>query len=209
MCAHGRATLVASGLLRLDRERETASFLHLTFQEYFLARALANAPLADTLMSHWHSPCHEKTLALLLARMAKDDAAKVDAVLGGLVEWGLKTHRHSRGILWGLGRSPLRVALYLVARSGMDLERLPGVERVVMEGLERESLMRSVLAVGAGMPLALLAGLANGTDENVHMGVAETKGVLPTPSRPACPSHERTRLQVYREAPAASTNKGS
>ena len=61
----------ASGLLRIAREK--VEFLHLTLQEYYLARHLARRAFADVLEDLWDKPRYEETLALLIGVAVDQD----------------------------------------------------------------------------------------------------------------------------------------
>ncbi|MBI5164659.1 MAG: NACHT domain-containing protein, partial [Magnetospirillum sp.] len=174
-----RDAMVTAGLLRIDDERVRAGFLHLTFQEYYLARALAGRPFAEVLREHWSSPRHEETLALLLAMVAARDAVAADAALLGLVEWGLKTHRNTPETLWKLGRSPLRVVLHLVMRSGIGLKRFPGLHTAVTAALEREHRLCFAMAADAATPPDILAKLAEDHSGYVRSSVVQNPTTPP------------------------------
>lgn len=174
-----RGALVTSGLLRLDRKRSTASFLHLTFQEYYLARALADDPFAEVLREHWASPRYEETLGLLLAMTAETDAAAADRALIGLVEWGLDTHRADPTVLWGIGSSPLRTALHLVSRSGLGLPSFVGLDLAALAAMKQEPRLHLPLSVDPAAPPDVLARLAGDEDGLVRESVAKHPATPP------------------------------
>lgn len=159
-----RGALVAAGLLRLERESSRAAFLHLTFQEYFLARALLCRPFAEVLTEYWALPRYEEVLAILLAMQATKSPDMVDAALMGLVEWGLATHRRNPHILWKLGRGPLRLVLHLVARSGVELGQFPRLMDQASSALRDSEPFQIAVAEDYGMPPELLYQLINHGD---------------------------------------------
>jgi predicted NACHT family NTPase len=56
-----------SGLLRVDDITGTFEFVHLTFQEHYLARSLAKKSLKAALQKYWMHPRFEETLALVIS----------------------------------------------------------------------------------------------------------------------------------------------
>ena len=103
-----REALRQSGLLQFDDRRQCASFPHLTFQEYHLARTLGQMGLRQALEEHWGDARYEETLALLVSRLLEIEAAAgVDEALCWLLKWGTRVHRRN---LWETRRSPLRLS---------------------------------------------------------------------------------------------------
>jgi len=165
--------LRTSGLLRFDDRNERAEFLHLTFQEYYLARKLKEKPIAATLRERWADPRYEETLALLLALAVGDQRTdEVDAALRELISWGLETHRKDRQTLWNLGRSPLRTVLHVVARAGVALGRFAGTTKLVEELLSQSPLLREAVGYDRNTPTCLLVLLARDSDLAVRLAVA-------------------------------------
>jgi hypothetical protein len=168
-----RAALRTSGLLRFDARSERAEFLHLTFQEYYLARKLKEKSVGATLKERWADPRYEETLALLLAlAVGEGRKAEVDAALRELIGWGLETHRRDRQTLWDLGRSPLRTVLHVVARAGVALGRFAGTTKLVEELLSQSPLLREAVGYDRNTPTCLLVLLARDSDLAVRLAVA-------------------------------------
>ena len=169
-----RKALRTSGLLRFDDRSERAEFLHLTFQEYFLARKLKEKPIGVTLKERWADPRYEETLALLLALAAGEGRkAEVDAALRELIGWGLDAHRQDRQTLWDLGRSPLRTVLHLLGRSGIDPAELRETRELLDDLLARSPLLREAEACDRYTPGAILASLAKDAWLAVRVAVAD------------------------------------
>jgi hypothetical protein len=61
--------LRSSGILTIDRDRACFAFIHLTFQEYHLARALRATGSAAALELHWREASYEETLVVRLVNM--------------------------------------------------------------------------------------------------------------------------------------------
>ncbi len=173
--------LRSSGILTIDRDRACFAFIHLTFQEYHLARALQATGSAAALKLHWREASYEETLALLLAMEADADSGpeSVAAALDGLVRTGLQLFRDKPEALFQLGRSPIRVALHLLGRSGTDRTVLPKVKSL-WPVWKRFHSFKEAVAVDERSPPAALETLArDDPDEGVRKAVARN------PSTPA------------------------
>src|SRR5262249_22497613 len=98
----------------------------LTFQEFYLARALEPDGLRHALERHWKDARYEEVLALLASLLIEAGrVAEVDEAIGWLLEWGSKTHRRDPRVLHQMRRSPLRVALHLLSGAGVSWDELP------------------------------------------------------------------------------------
>lgn len=165
-----------AGLLRVDRARERISFLHLTFQEYFLARALADGDLQPALERYWEDARYEETLGLLVSLLLeRGDGEQVEQGIRRLVEWGAQVHRRDRQILWRKRRSPLRVALHVLGRAGADLEPdgpLQAVASFLHARISTSGLRKLAIALDARVPLGVLARLAADPGADVRREVA-------------------------------------
>ena len=151
--------LRSSGILTIDRDRACFSFLHLTFQEYHLARALRVTGIAAALERHWREASYEESLALLLAMEADADSGpeSVAAALDGLVRTGLQLFRDKPEELFQLARSPTRVALHLLRRSGTDGAVLPRMRSLWPVQKWSNSFKLAVAADWRSAPAALEA----------------------------------------------------
>ena len=165
-----REALRQSGLLRMDDERERCEFLHLTFQEYYLALHFRSRPFDKVLMERWREPRYEETLALLLGQTADDRVAKADAALMTLIEHGAKLYAEEPARLWDIGRSPLRTSLHLVSRAGLELARLARLHPALDDQMAIIPLLRVALAVDERAPSALLERCARDQDSDVRLG---------------------------------------
>src|SRR5208282_1114756 len=172
--------LRSSGILTIDRDRACFAFIHLTFQEYHLARALQATGSAAALKLHWREASYEETLALLLAMEADADSGpeSVAAALDGLVRTGLQLFRDKPEALFQLGRSPIRVALHLLGRSGTDRTVLPKVKSL-WPVLKWSRSFKQAVAVDRRSPPAVLDLLARDPDREVRLRAARN------PSTPA------------------------
>ena len=120
-----------SGILRLDTH-EQFEFVHLTFQEFYLARSLSGENFEVTLMKHWHQPQYEETLALNIALLAQKNLyVEIDNAIRSLVNWGEKIHCKNPKFLWQLRCSPLRTVLHLLNRAGIALNMLPNINFIL------------------------------------------------------------------------------
>jgi hypothetical protein len=160
--------LQESGLLVIDRGLGRIRFPHLTFQEYFLAQALAPAGVSAAVTEHWHDQRYEETLALLLSLHAGSAGGtkEVATALQALVAWGRETHRRDPKVLWHIGRSPLRVALHLLRRAGVVAI---SEELVPLDSAPLSLLL--ALASDKNIPSELLRALADAPDSvgwNAH-----------------------------------------
>ena len=188
------------GLLKLDRRRERASFLHLTFQEFFLAQALGeDAGVLRAVRDHWEDARFEEVLGLLISEcVRKGESRQAEDAIRWLVAWGERTHTTSPHILWEKGRSPLRVALHLMQRSCAELHQVSGIQELLVEksclsyyrkiavagdshawaavlpvlAKDAEPGVRREVAWNTSSPSELLPTLAKDTDDDVRRGVA-------------------------------------
>jgi predicted NACHT family NTPase len=89
--SNGRALLAAlqrTGLVRVSPWEEV-DFVHLTFQEYYLAQSLNERGLQQVLADYWHDSRYDEMLGLLVASLFQ--ARQYDQIGQGirwLVEWG-------------------------------------------------------------------------------------------------------------------------
>ncbi len=162
-----REALRVSGLLTFDERRERVAFPHLTFQEFHLARAWLGRPLRDVLDAHWADLRAEEALGLLLAlHDAASRRAEVEAVLQAFVSDWRARHRADPSVLWRIGRSPMRVALRLLARAGIVLtDPLLGASGA-------PAMVRIAIARMAGIAPAALTSLALDANSDVRQSVA-------------------------------------
>jgi len=116
------AALRTSGLIRVGPDGSRFAFLHPTFQEYHLARRLSATGIEAALDAHWRDPRYEETLARTVEDKGADAGAKA---LDRLVETGLSMLRDDPDTLFAIRRSPTRLALRLLGRSGADATLWP------------------------------------------------------------------------------------
>jgi hypothetical protein len=170
--------LQRSGLLIVDHGLGLVRFPHLTLQEYYLAQWLAHRGCPAAVMDYWSDPRYEETLALLLSRQSISPEADSDAIpaLHQLIDWGRITHGNDPAILWRdkFRRSPLRVSLHLVRRSGISL----GGESLLLLG-GASFLFRVSLASDAMAPLDALTALSSDPDQQVRKLIAKNPGAPP------------------------------
>ncbi|TWB33099.1 NACHT domain-containing protein [Nitrospirillum pindoramense] len=167
--------LRASGLLVVDDRRERVSFLHLTFQEYYLAETLAQKGALAAVRDRWQDPRYREVLALLLTRSQPEETS--DAV-----QWLVKQgegHKADPSVLHGIGHSPLRTALHLVARSGLSPEALGAGWRALQDAVGTSSCRTLVVASDKQMPPLLLERLAAGPDFDVRRLVSSNPSTPP------------------------------
>jgi 3-methyladenine DNA glycosylase AlkC len=171
-----RYGLRKSGLVRVNDISGEFEFVHLTFQEYYLARSLVQAGLQAALERHWSDARYEEALALLISILYREKRfGAIEEGIAWLMQWGQKTHAKNPKTLWDLGRSPLRLAVHVLCRSGVPLEE-PGstilsgsLVHLVMKGSPRR---RMALSCDPFTPSMLLAKLAQDKDGGVRWGVA-------------------------------------
>jgi hypothetical protein len=195
-----REALRISGLLTFDEWRERVLFPHLTFQEFHLARAWLARPLREVLDAHWADPRAEEVLGLLLA--LHDSAGRggeVEAVLRTFVTEWRQRHRAGAAVLRRIGRSPMRVALRLIGRAGIELAdpllgasgapapvrlaiaRMQGVAPAALASLAKEADadVRRLVAKNAATSPATLAALAKDVSVDVRWLVAKNAATPP------------------------------
>jgi hypothetical protein len=169
-----REALRISGLLTFDERRERVLFPHLTFQEFHLARAWLARPLREVLDAYWADPRAEEVLGLLLALHDSDGrGGEVEAVLRTFVTEWRQRHRAGAAVLRQIGRSPMRVALRLIGRAGIEL-RDP-----VLGASAGPVPVRVAVAVTSGLAPAALATLARDADAAVRRRVASNAATPP------------------------------
>jgi hypothetical protein len=165
--------LKTSGLIRVAREK--VEFLHLTLQEFYLARHLGSGAFANALEDLWDKPRYEETLALLIA-IAGDEGRinEVDQAVVEFIDGKLERHRHEPAALWRKSRSPLRLVFHVLGRAGINVE-MPSLTWRRLQGLMAEDtvLLRLALAADRRSPAEVVTRLANDDDVNVRRGVAQ------------------------------------
>lgn len=171
--------LRACGVLRIDDAREKVSFLHLTFQEYFLSAALVAGGGLMAIERHWLDPRYEEVLALLLARLAADGWAEeavrgIDLLVRKSVE--LTADREK---LHQIGRSPLRVALHLIARAGLEAGALADAWPQIDSLIGVATTRAFAAAKDERMPVAVLEKLASDPDATIRKVVAANPSTSP------------------------------
>jgi hypothetical protein len=191
--------LIVSGLVRVDDRTRTFEFIHLTFQEYYLALSLKNKILKTNLEKYWSDPRYQETLALLISLLVCENRhQEIEQGIRWLIEWGESTHDENPEVLRRLAASPLRVACHLVTRAAIS----PGymLESTLLEfgihkgnhlckiALAHDSLTPSPLLIELGrnhhkdvrrkmawkanIPTNVLSQLASDRDRRVREGVA-------------------------------------
>ncbi|HKV91296.1 MAG TPA: NACHT domain-containing protein [Candidatus Angelobacter sp.] len=173
--------LRSSGLIRIDDLTRTFEFMHLTFQEYYLARALVTANPRISLEKHWGDSRYEETLALMISLLAQQNRYR-DIMEG--IQWlvgsGLRKHDRNPQILWKLGASPLRVACRVLARSAMLLPEGQLASFLLNNIIKSGNLLCNVaISRERFVPPMLLLHLAREKDIPVREGVAENANVPP------------------------------
>jgi hypothetical protein len=154
-----REALRQSDLLHFDDERLCASFPHLTFQEFHLARFWLAHDLTQVLEANWADPRCEEALALLVAlHWGTGRSADVERALLAFTKGWRTRHRRDPSQLWSMGRSPYVVALTLLGRAGVQPSD-------PLLGADRQTAIRLNIANRPDLPLATVARLAEGTDQ--------------------------------------------
>lgn len=176
-------TMATSGSARYE-------FVHLTFQEYYLARAwLAEpgalgegaSPFGRALARHFADPRYDEALALALAeRVREGGTEEAHSAVLSLCEHGRRLYETDRAQLFRLGRSPLSAALTLIHRAGIADEPWvrPLGRRFVVDGARCE-LRPLAVASNQAAPATVLDGLAGHEVDRVRAAVAQN------PSAPA------------------------
>jgi hypothetical protein len=158
--------LRASGLIRFYEEDGRFEFLHLTFQEYYLARSLARTELKPVLEQYWSDARYEETLGLLISLLFQEGQIhKIEEAVLSLIEWGRETHRKDPQTLWRLGRSPLRTVLHILSRSSIHLQQLQTSLLAFLN--QTTAFCRQAIAADNTTPSDVLASLA--ADENADI----------------------------------------
>ena len=173
----------------LQQRWEKVSFVHLTFQEFYLARALRQRTFQQVLEHYWDDARYEETLGLQISLLRQDSQhTDIDQGIRWLVEWGEDTHRRDPHILWQKRRSPLRVALHLLHRSGVTLEQLPHTEGLLWEKVRRSIWRQWATAMDVKTPPYILKVLAQDAIESMHQLIA---------AHPSTPPETLTRLTQH------------
>jgi predicted NACHT family NTPase len=126
-----------AGIIQLrGPQRLLAEFLHLTFQEFFLAEALLEREgLQQALQEHWRNPRYEETLGLLWA-MAESEERHQGTVY--LIKQGCQDAQ-GQSFQTPKKRSGLRTALHLWSKSGLSLEAHPETMALLQRQLKRRN----------------------------------------------------------------------
>ena len=96
--------LERSGVLPVDDHREMVWFLHLTFQEFCLARAWEGRPFRETLEERWADVRTEEALALLASHLTTIGRhSEVWDGLRWLMEHGARLHADDPEVLLRVG----------------------------------------------------------------------------------------------------------
>jgi hypothetical protein len=192
------AYLQHAGLVRLHLW-EQVDFVHLTFQEFYLAQALRQHGLLQALQRHWGEARYEETLGLLISLLWQDGQyTDIDQGVRWLVAWGEAAHRHTPHRLWQHRRSPLRVALHLLYRAGVSLEHLPTTAGFLWEKICSSQARKEATAVDAKTPSCILR-VGPGSDPSGSQ-VADTPVRRPQPqyaasgARPVGPGCRDSKL---------------
>ncbi|MGF7212454.1 hypothetical protein GGE65_007081 [Skermanella aerolata] len=167
------SALKACGLLRFAREK--FEFLHLTFQEFYLATHLMLRPFIEVLDELWDKPRYEETLALLVALAVEQGKAdEVDRALLTFVKGHFDRHRDDRRTLWRKGRSPLRLVVHVLSRAAIKAETLSLTWACLLDLMSAPSspLLRLALASDHRSLPPILARLAVDDDASVRWIVA-------------------------------------
>ena len=175
-----REALERAGLLHVDPRRGTFRFLHLTFQEFFLARSLEPAGMRKALERYWSDARYEETLALLASLLNESEqATDLDGAVCWLLKWGSRTHQRDPRLLWQMRRSPLRVVLHLLRRAGVSWDELPQTASWLKDWLRSSPLGRLAVAEDADVPPDVLAMLARDAEVEVRSSVARNRATPP------------------------------
>ena len=165
------AQLKSSGILR--PKGRGYEYLHATFQEWSLARALRQkSDLLEAVKTHWRQPRYEETLALLWSMATPEQRL---AATKFLIEVGCQAWLDESGEEQNnRKRSGIRTALHLWHRSGLTVEpeSLEKLLHVVRVGRFGENLRAVAVAWDDGTPADVLASLSGIEDANVRGGVA-------------------------------------
>jgi NACHT domain len=171
------ACLDRSGILKVERSRNSFGFLHLTFHEYFLAQSLRAEGLAAALGRYWDKPRYEETLALLVSLLVNlGEDAVVEAALCDFIDFWQTAHSDDPEAMWEIGRSPLRVALHVLARAGEDVvARGSRLERKLLDAVAVSLERKIAVASDYRMPRWILEKLAHDPDAKVRSRVVENR----------------------------------
>jgi hypothetical protein len=172
--------LQQSGLLAINQDRETVAFIHLTFQEFYLAYSLKSVELRSVLERCWSNVRYEETLGLLISLLAAEQRySEIADGLMWLVKWGRQIHQVNSKQLWELRRSPLRVALHVMRRAGIGLDTLGKMSSQLVKEATQFDLIRLAIAYDNGMPAEVLSALARDADQEVRQAVAMNTATSP------------------------------
>jgi hypothetical protein len=162
-----------SGLLTQEGH-EKYSFVHPTFQEYFLAKFLFahNADkvpeylrVKQIVETYWVSAYFDEVLSLLLGMCGSEGRRAFDDVLLRFAEPPLS--EEDRDYLLGVGRSPLRLMLYLLFSAGVEPN--DHLNRVMQIS---SALRKCAIGRYKGTPASLLEKWVNGADKLFRRAVA-------------------------------------
>jgi len=181
--------LEKSGILRLDRRREMFSFAHLTFQEYYFSSALLFGGLRDALSKYWADARYEEALSLLISQLyERQQLADIEKGILWLIDHASASTRLNRAE-GDRPRSPLRVCLHLLRRSGIPVSRDQAIGEALLQKVNSSEARRLAVASDPECPAFILASLAEGKGEDVQRAVA---------SNPSTPS---SALMSQRNSP--------
>jgi hypothetical protein len=177
--------LRSSGLIQVDEVTNEFEFIHLTFQEYYLAKSLSHESLKSVLQKYWADPRYEETLGLLTSIIfCEERFVEIEEAMRWLIEWGEQVHRDKPEILWELRRSPLRIVLHVLARSAIPLESAQQLQSLV-EFLRDRRISRAsvsckvVIAKDSLTPSVVQALLARDENDEVREIIAKNPSTPP------------------------------
>jgi hypothetical protein len=179
-------------------------FVHLTFQEYFLARSwLPGNGFEEAFAAHWMHPLYDEALALSLSEfVAEGRGEEVGRLLSAHLDWAEELYSKQRAELFAKGRSPWRAVLSLVHRSGAPLVSLGGLGSRLEAACRANWSRRLAIAAHANTPTELLSLLSGDRSMLVRIALAGNPKTSPETLRIL----SRDRLQEVVEEVARNTN---
>ena len=172
-----RNLIQRTGLLYPNSNRGY-EFVHLTFQEYYLARSLERVGLRYALGEYWTDARYDEVLALLVSRACSKEPSAHGYLLAFYDELEQRLVKEP-GFLYQCGRSALRFLLHVLFRAGIELEPLPDLLARLVDRARSSPTRMEAVASDPLVPPAVLSALAEEAPGPVQTALAKNPSSPP------------------------------
>ncbi len=162
----------------LIRKGNSYEFLHPTVRDYLTGLHLLRVGTLDqAVKQYWKDSRYDDALAFLLsAATAEGKQEPVAEALNRLIAYGEETYKNNPRELYACGRSPLRVALHLLCRSGLKLADFKELEEFLRTRILLAEPRQVAVALDRQTPPVILGWLSESGSERVRDAVAGNPG---------------------------------